>query len=238
MGNKLYKERNRDILKELDQKTLLPALTRIFQLCNFAMIKARDIGNGTVIVNLGPLLRALDGFILHELTPVLLLSELKKLADTFAVDLNNELQLYHVPTTITLDSIIENLKATIKSYETMAQQLATQSIDASHIVKLLPIMKKQLRDFERQKTGEHQEISSVRSSPGKSSILGTPEKRLRALKEIFRFYNRQRAFAHPVRTFEAVDAEINTMNLGFFMKFSKDFEIPIDPKVRVVHKCG
>jgi len=65
----------------------------------------------------------------------------------------------------------------------------------------------------------------------KSPVSLSPEKRQKSLQEIFKFYTKQRAQAAVKKTFEAVIELENILSLGPFLKFLKDFEVPIDQKV-------
>ena len=92
---------------------------------------------------------------------------------------------------------------------------------------------------EHKKTHTERTLSERSSiSPSLASILkrktklSLPERREKALKHIFEFYNKQRTLAHPRKTFEEVAGEMNTMSIGYFFKFAKDFEIPLEQKVR------
>jgi hypothetical protein len=57
------------------------------------------------------------------------------------------------------------------------------------------------------------------------------EKRKRGIKEIFDFYTRQHLMIGKKATFEQIEYEMSNMNMGEFMKFCKDFKIPVS-KIR------
>jgi hypothetical protein len=53
------------------------------------------------------------------------------------------------------------------------------------------------------------------------------EKRNRGIKEIFDFYTRQHLMIGKKATFDQIQYELSNMNMGEFMKFCKDFKIPV-----------
>ena len=53
------------------------------------------------------------------------------------------------------------------------------------------------------------------------------DKRNRGIKEIFEFYSRQHLMIGRKATFEQIEYELSNMNMGEFMKFWKDFYIPL-----------
>lgn len=53
------------------------------------------------------------------------------------------------------------------------------------------------------------------------------ERRKRGIKEIFDFYTRQHIMVGKKATFEQIEYEMSNMNMGEFMKFCKDFKIPV-----------
>lgn len=53
------------------------------------------------------------------------------------------------------------------------------------------------------------------------------EKRKRGIKEIFDFYTRQHLMIGKKATFDQIQYELSNMNMGEFMKFCKDFNIPV-----------
>ncbi len=136
---------------------------------------------------------------------------------------------------------VENLRETISTYENMAAMLRSQGKDATQIEALLSVLKRQFNQClagtgeSPAKSGNRNArqdiVSAAGSSPSKMGTLTVKERRIRGLQEIFHFYNKQRAYAHPAKTFEMVSAEMNTMSMGYFLKFLKDFHIDIDLQV-------
>ncbi len=57
--------------------------------------------------------------------------------------------------------------------------------------------------------------------------LTLAEKRERGLKEIFYFYAKQQFFIGKKPTFQQIESTVNTMYLGSFMRFCKDFQFPL-----------
>jgi hypothetical protein len=53
------------------------------------------------------------------------------------------------------------------------------------------------------------------------------EKRNRGIKEIFDFYTRQHLMIGKKATFDQIQYSLSNMNMGEFMKFCKDFKIPV-----------
>lgn len=69
-------------------------------------------------------------------------------------------------------------------------------------------------------------------------MLDINELRRRGLQEIFNFYSRQHIPLN--RKFEELQEKMSEIDLGEFMKFCKDFEIPL-PKAKqqeVFKKCS
>lgn len=53
------------------------------------------------------------------------------------------------------------------------------------------------------------------------------ERRSRGIKEIFDFYTRQQLLIGRKATFEQIEHELSNLNMGEFMRFCKDFKIPV-----------
>lgn len=53
------------------------------------------------------------------------------------------------------------------------------------------------------------------------------ERRDKGIKEIFDFYTRQHLMIGKKATFEQIEYELSNLNMGEFMKFCKDFNIPV-----------
>lgn len=53
------------------------------------------------------------------------------------------------------------------------------------------------------------------------------DKRQKGVKEIFDFYTRQHLMVGKKATFEQIEYELSNLNMGEFMRFCKDFKIPV-----------
>jgi nucleoid-associated protein YejK len=53
------------------------------------------------------------------------------------------------------------------------------------------------------------------------------EKRAKGIQEIFDFYTRQQLMVGKKATFEQIEHELSNLNMGEFMRFCKDFKIPV-----------
>ncbi len=175
-----------------------------------------------------------------------------------AVDCNNELQLYHelemTPTSKSKlksnptagadakgaeegEHLAETLRKTIGLYEKLLLELKVQGKDTFATEKLLASLRQQLAAF--LKTTDKNAAGSERSSDirlsrqvtrGKSRAV-LRDRVHKALDEVFHFYTKQCALAHVRKTFEAVQNEMNTMGMGYFLKFAKDFAFPMEHHV-------
>lgn len=61
----------------------------------------------------------------------------------------------------------------------------------------------------------------------KLAYLTVEEQKLQNLQEIFLIYCRQHVMTGKNPTFEDIKREVRNLNLGEFLKFCKDFEIPV-----------
>lgn len=127
----------------------------------------------------------------------------------------------------------DSLKQTIANYERLLMQEKIQGKPSIHTEKLLSALREELANYTKTKVAQSARdapsaVSSIRSSNGKTPSLAIKDK---ALHEIFHFYTKQSALAHVKKTFEAVQIEKDTMSLGYFFKFIKDFAIQLDQKV-------
>ena len=172
-----------------------------------------------------------------------------------AVDLNNELRLYDIimvrPETHPLppknrgefaeeikggDEFGETLKKSIVMYENLLIQQRVEGDNTSETEKMILTLRQQLPEYRDPVPRTAVPPSnSLRTSQAKIALPGK-EKRTKALEEIFHFYTKQCANAHVKKTFEDVQGEINTMNLGYFLKLIKDFDIPVELKANIYIK--
>eukprot|EP01022_Parablepharisma_sp_SALTPOND_P012025 TRINITY_DN1535_c0_g1_i2.p2 TRINITY_DN1535_c0_g1~~TRINITY_DN1535_c0_g1_i2.p2 ORF type:complete len:527 (+),score=80.62 TRINITY_DN1535_c0_g1_i2:2773-4353(+) len=163
---------------------------------------------------------------------------MKETPNFLAIDLNNELGLYKLPDPPECkreesDEFLEQLKATIKRYEGLIKEQFEKGIDTAPTEKLLAALKKQLEDYLSSKTSRSNLKTKVSPwcSPSKTKrkkkLMTREETQTAALKEIFEFYNRQRAMTCIRKTFDGADEESTQMPMGYFMKVIKDFGITL-----------
>ena len=85
-------------------------------------------------------------------------------------------------------------------------------------------------DFYDQGEGE-EDMEDVDLEPQHSKVSRKEEtieeKREKGLKEIFNHYSRSQMLIGKKATFEEIQHEISNLNLGEYMKFCKDFNIPV-----------
>eukprot|EP00831_Metopus_contortus_P056936 TRINITY_DN4928_c0_g1_i1.p1 TRINITY_DN4928_c0_g1~~TRINITY_DN4928_c0_g1_i1.p1 ORF type:complete len:761 (-),score=157.68 TRINITY_DN4928_c0_g1_i1:122-2404(-) len=157
-----------------------------------------------------------------------------------AIDTNNELNKYlpDLPKELPKDnlretsksssekvSIKQTLRKTIAIYEDLFMQQKLQGNSTAYTEKLLLSLRTQLASL-MTSTSPNQP-TALRSSRGKKPTHLDKERHLKALDEIFHFYTKQYAAANVKKTFEIVQSESDSMNLGYFNKFLKDFKIEL-----------
>ncbi len=159
-----------------------------------------------------------------------------------AVDANNELGIEYKAGT-QKPGFVDTLRQTIGMYESLLLRQKLQGMDTAHTETLLATLRKQLGECVKgapmkRDSDNRSVMMSVRSSVSRRSMLTPKERRIKALDEIFHFYTKQCALAHVRKTFETVETEMNTMGLGYFIKFMKDFSISINAKVQPQEGTG
>ncbi len=153
------------------------------------------------------------------------------------------------------DEFAASLQNTIRKYEELIEEQRQKGLDTAPMEKLLISLKAQLNDYLR-KQGSPGIPSAVSSFLGTSRsavrrLIKSPwrqsgpwgklrkppitrdDLRLAALREIFLFYNHQRALACIRKTFDAADDEVNQMSMGYFLKVLKDYNIGVELPVCV-----
>ena len=169
------------------------------------------------------------------------------------IDLNNELKLYNVKNQEPIDSqepkldpmpmpeeksinfgpdneFERTLIQTIENYEALLIKQKSNGEDTSHITELLINLKKQLPSHEKPKTRAKNFGQSVLSSMT-SNYMKPKDRRIKALDEIFHFYTRQLALADVRKTFDMLQNEMDSMTLGYYIKFLKDFKVEFELQV-------
>eukprot|EP01022_Parablepharisma_sp_SALTPOND_P011503 TRINITY_DN1480_c0_g1_i1.p1 TRINITY_DN1480_c0_g1~~TRINITY_DN1480_c0_g1_i1.p1 ORF type:complete len:878 (-),score=102.27 TRINITY_DN1480_c0_g1_i1:2742-5375(-) len=136
-------------------------------------------------------------------------------------ELNKSNSLLNETTTIpTVDSFAATLVATIKQYEGILHQQIERGEDFTPTQELLATLNKQLQKY--------QEAKSPAVVVKKK--LTKKGHRQKVIEEIFHYYNKQHLVSSPSRTFEGVQKELDQMSMSYFMRFLKDFNIPIELK--------
>jgi len=162
--------------------------------------------------------------------------------NTAIVDLNDELKLYNAPKQEILrpqtgtryaktftNGFNETLQKSIFAYEDLLQKQKIQGIDTAETEKMLITLRSQWPNYNDFKTIDSMMNTSIRSSM--TTIQQNPkEKRIKSLEEIFTFYTKQCSVATSKKTFEDVKSETSALNIGYFLKFVKDFGINIELK--------
>jgi hypothetical protein len=141
-----------------------------------------------------------------------------------AVDLNNELQLYKLPQTNDPNKAFkETLIPNIEMYERLLEKQRANEQDTSNTEQLLKTLRMQLAALNK--------VQTKQATPNKYKAINK-DQRIKALNEIFHFYTKQLALAHVRKTFEAVQKERDTMTLGYYVRFLKDFGVEFGLKVK------
>jgi len=144
-----------------------------------------------------------------------------------AIDLNNELQLYKLPQGNDPNKMFkETLIQTIEMYEGLLTKQRTNGQDTSNTEQLLKTLRVQLAALHKNK----EQTKSLAYNTSKSI---NKDQCVKALDEIFHFYTKQLALAHVRKTFDAVQKEKDTMTLGYYVRFLKDFRVEFDLKVNL-----
>ncbi len=130
------------------------------------------------------------------------------------------------------DSVIK----TIAQYEVVLELQKEKKEETAHTEKLLDCLRQQLTHYVRARA-----VAVCVSKPRMK--VAAEDRVVRALVDIFRFYTKQHALAHVRKTFDAVNAELSQMGLGYFTKLLKDYNIEADQKVpsslrSLLRSCG
>lgn len=85
----------------------------------------------------------------------------------------------------------------------------------------------------KESNNRHSQLDEREIEKRLEAELGEPLeiKRAKGIKEIFDFYTRQHLMIGKKATFEQIEYELSNLNMGEFMKFCKDFKIPVS-KIR------
>jgi len=129
---------------------------------------------------------------------------------------------------LNIDPVEENLRSAIIRYESLVKLQKEQHIDTRFSSKVLSLIRKQL--------GLHLE-GKAKKLPviSKRAIPSIKERRMNGLKRIFEFYCKQQPSLTKKSTFEWIP--INTINISGFIKFCKDFTIPLSiTQLRIIFK--
>ena len=124
--------------------------------------------------------------------------------------------------------VMENqILDSINNFEAVKQKQEEIGEDVSPTENVISTLKETLRELNKQ----------GKLIPEGKAVLSTDSNSVRGLKEIFYFYTRTQMMLGKKPTFDEIINELNTMNLVEFMKFAKDFDIPISPlKLRDLYK--
>eukprot|EP00826_Nyctotherus_ovalis_P002456 TRINITY_DN10493_c0_g1_i1.p1 TRINITY_DN10493_c0_g1~~TRINITY_DN10493_c0_g1_i1.p1 ORF type:complete len:327 (+),score=90.39 TRINITY_DN10493_c0_g1_i1:316-1296(+) len=141
---------------------------------------------------------------------------------TAIVDLNDELKLYKVETAKVLRPKIAAPKTYTNGFYEHSNHFEVQKSDKFGEVNA---------DKERMLQSQWSiRTEPVRASMSKRLKTEAKERRTKQLKEIFTYYARSNATVSVRKTFEAVQAELSAMNLSSFLRFARNFSIPVDTK--------
>ena len=144
------------------------------------------------------------------------------------------------------DPFLINMDKSIIDYEELAQKMNSEGKNTHPILHLLATLKKQKFSYLEENSGlntPHGEVGSLgaaykRTKFKKMMVLNPAhmtleERRDKAIKEIFYFYAKQQYMVGNKPTFDQIEGTINTIYIGSFLKFCKDFSIPLKLSVYI-----
>lgn len=121
---------------------------------------------------------------------------------------------------------------TIAKYQQMIDESSSE-VERQVLQTTINTLYKKLDELE---TGEVTNDISVVSAPKKETevriVRKKDEKRIKALREIFDFYSKQQLAGGKPGTFDRLERQFNTLNLGKFSVILKNYKIKIDHMVR------
>jgi hypothetical protein len=162
------------------------------------------------------------------------------------VDLNNEMRLYRsliqpAPARsqpVRKDEFATMLQDSIKAYEDVAARQAKRGKDKTQAENVIATLKAQLKQHLATTISDSKLPEGMQKSLSTATLQMPPltrdDRRIVSLREIFFFYNRQRALACLRRTFEAENEAATMMPLGYVLKFVKDFAISVSALVPMI----
>jgi len=249
-----------ELKTNITKEKLSEFLNKLFMNGNFTINTQEELKNGNITANIDLIAENLcvkfnempESPITLELLDQEILSFINSQpTDTnkfLVIDLNNELQFYHpaernapqptpTPSQVSTHPIdpafIQTLKQTIQMYENLLNKQRENNEDFSSTENLLNSLKSQLVQYTQQYSQNDRSFATS-SISSKKNPAALQEKRKKGLQEIFKFYTKQRALAHVRKTFDTVQNELESMCLGYYLKFLKDFEISLEMKVFLI----
>lgn len=111
------------------------------------------------------------------------------------------------------NSIEAQLVNSIHDYEKTKQQLQIAGQDTGPTQQVINSLQETLK--------------TIKAKKAIPSMAQQESEREKGLKEIFYFYTRQQIMLGNNPTFEEIINEVHTLNIGEFMKFAKDFKVPL-----------
>jgi len=224
-----------DPILPITESEAIKFLKKLFTSANFAIIPQHDLieqlPNLKVLVDVESMIESLlipvisnsdelEGRLLNYM-------EEKNFLKFVVIDLNNELQLYKLPQGNDPNKMFkETLIQTIEMYQGLLTKQRTNGQDTSNTEQLLKTLRIQLAALYKNK----EQAKSLMYNTSKSI---NKDQRIKALDEIFHFYTKQLALAHVRKTFDVVQKEKDTMTLGYYVRFLKDFRVEFDLKVNL-----
>eukprot|EP00826_Nyctotherus_ovalis_P060948 TRINITY_DN861_c0_g1_i5.p1 TRINITY_DN861_c0_g1~~TRINITY_DN861_c0_g1_i5.p1 ORF type:complete len:353 (+),score=62.01 TRINITY_DN861_c0_g1_i5:291-1349(+) len=221
-----------NLIPDMSEEAIIDSLGEFFRSACFAIIPQDQFMEQLPSLSIKMDLKNLAFFLhlsLANLPEDLEILFLRHIEDSplklLSIDLNNELQLYNISRPSNPNkAFADTLNQTIEMYERLLAKERANGQDTEHTEGLLKTLRAQLVNVGRKESRE--EAKEVKD-PGKRK-----EKLMKGLDEVFHFYTKQLALAHVRKTFETVQKEKDTMTLGYYVRFLKDFAVEFDLKVR------
>lgn len=221
-----------NLVPNMSEETIVDSLGEFFRSACFAIVPQDQFMEQLPSLSINTDLKDLALFLRLSLASspedleVLLLRHIEHSpSKLLSVDLNNELRLYATPRLSSPDTaFVDTLNQTVEMYERLLAKQKASGQDTEHTEGLLKTLRAQLANVGRKESRE--EVKEVKD------VGKRKERLMKGLNEVFHFYTKQLALAHVRKTFETVQKEKDTMTLGYYVRFLKDFAVEFDLKVR------
>jgi len=122
-------------------------------------------------------------------------------------------------------SLDRSIKETIKQYEDLMFTRIEEGKDVSDIKEFLLALKTQAGKLS--KRSDHSDDKMEHHKLQEDTLATMEQQREDGVRKVFSFYCRQQRMLGKNPSFDQMEAAVNHMNMGEFLRFCKDFMIPI-----------